>query len=606
MATQSVAHVSDRSTGARTLGELVLRGSTQHIGPALREKVDGEWTDITYAELGRIARDIGRGLIALGVEPGDRVSILANTRRDWTLVDMGVFCAGAMTAPIYATNSPEECQYVLEHSEAKVVLCEDAEQLAKVKQVRSACPALQHVVLFEGEGDGALSLEELRARGASVPGETVDERVAATSPDDPATLIYTSGTTGPPKGCLLTHDNFMSAVRTYQDRLDLVQEDVPVVFFMFLPLAHSLARIVELFVLDIGGTLVFWERAPERLLDDIRETQPTYFVSVPRVFEKIHTAAHAGVAAQSKTKQAIFGWAIATGKRVRAAERAGRPVGRGLALRHRLADRLVLSKVRDLFGGRVQVAVSGAAPIAPEVLAFFDACGVLVLEGWGMTETSAAGAINTVDELRFGTVGRPLPGTELRVAEDGELLMRGPTVFKGYFKDEPATHDALDSDGWLGTGDLAEIDDEGYVRIVGRKKDLIITSSGTNISPSNIENQLKQSRWISEAVVFGDRRPYLVALLALDPDERPKLAERLGVDPDPAAMARDPKVHAALQAEVDEANAHFARIEQVKKFAVLEHELSQQGGELTPTQKVKRPIVRREFDDLVAGLYEED
>jgi long-chain acyl-CoA synthetase len=597
------AHTTtERSTGAGTLGELVLRAGDRHAGPALTERSGGRTIEIGYAELARAARDVARGLIALGVEPGDRVCVLAHTRPEWTIVDMGAFCAGAIVAPIYATNAPEECAYVLGHAEAKAVVCEDAAQAAKVAQVRDACPALRHVIVMDGEAEGAITLDELKARGAAVPDETVDERVAAVAPDDLATIIYTSGTTGPPKGCMLTHENFLAATHAYQERLDMTREDVPIVYFMFLPLAHSLARIIEISVLDVGGTLAFWSRRPERLLDDIREARPTYFPSVPRVFEKIYTAAHAGVAEQSRVKQSVFRWAIGVGRRAQPALRAGERVPRPLAWQHRLADRLVLSKVRDLFGGRLELAASGAAPIGKEILEFFDACGVLVLEGWGMTETAAAGTINTTGELRFGTVGTPLPGTEVRIADDGELLMRGPTVFRGYFRNEEATAATL-LDGWLATGDLASVDDDGFVSIVGRKKELIITSSGKNISPANIENLLKECRWISQAVVVGDDRPYLVALITLDPEEAPKLAEQLGIEPEPATMAGDPLVRSEIQKAVDDVNARLARIEQIKRFAILDHDLTQAGGELTPTLKIRRNIVTREFADEIEALY---
>ncbi len=592
-------------TGARTLGEMLLRASAMYDGAAMRYKRDGRWAEITYADLARTARGIGRGLIALGIEAGDRVAVLSNTRPEWTLVDMGVFCAGAVVAPIYHTNSPEECAYVLRDSDARVVFCEDEEQLAKVLGVRDECPGLEHLVLIDGHSADAISLDDLQAGGAELPENAVEERVALVGPDDVATLIYTSGTTGPPKGCVLTHGNFLDATRAYEQRLDLRTQGVPIIFFMFLPLAHSLARITEVCVLDMGGTLAFWQRRPELLLDDIRESRPTYLPSVPRVFEKIYSAASSGIAEQPRPKRAIFNWSVSTGQRVRALERAGRHVPTGLAWRHRLADHLVLSKVRDLFGGDLRLAASGAAPISREVLEFFDACGVLVLEAWGMTETAAAGTINTIDELRFGTVGRPLPGVEVRLAADGELLMRGPSVFRGYFKNDEATRETLD-DGWLATGDLAAIDEDGFVSIVGRKKELIITSSGKNISPANIENELKTIRWVSQAVVFGDNRPYLVAVLTLDPDEAPKLAQHLGIEPDIAAMAHDERVRAELQAAVDEVSTHFARIEQVKRFAILERDLTQEAGELTPTLKLKRNVVYQELADVFAGLYDEE
>jgi long-chain acyl-CoA synthetase len=582
---------------------MVLLAGARGTAPALTEGTGERRAEISYAELAGSARDIARGLVALGVEPGDRVAILANTRPEWTVADMGAFCAGAVVVPIYHTNSPDECAYVLSHSDTRVVFCEDAAQVEKLRGIRGECPELRHVLLLDGQADGAMALDELRAIGAEVPEEAVEERVAAVSPLDLATLIYTSGTTGPPKGCELTHENFLAAAHAYQEVLDMYREDVPIVYFMFLPLAHSLARIIEVSVLDIGGTLAFWSRSPERLLEDIRETRPTYFPSVPRVFEKIYTAAHAGVAEQPRVKQVIFRWAIGTGRRMRSAERAGRRVRADLAWQQRMADRLVLSKVRGLFGGRLELAASGAAPIAKEVLEFFDACGVLVLEGWGMTETTAAGAINRTHRPRFGTVGEPLPGTELRIADDGELLMRGPTVFRGYFKDPEATEAAL-TDGWLATGDIARIED-GFVSIVGRKKELIITSSGKNISPANLENGLKKSRWISQAVVYGDNRPYLVALITLDPDEAPRLAQQLGIDPDPASMARDERVRAVIQEVVDQLNTHFARIEQIKRFAVLDRDLSQAGGELTPTLKIKRKVVNDEFAAEIDALYAE-
>jgi long-chain acyl-CoA synthetase len=592
-------------TGATTLGAMVLRATAQYEGPAIRWRADGQWEEISYAELAGKARAIAKGLIELGVNAGDRVSILSNTRPEWTLIDMGVFCAGGAVAPIYHTNSPEECGYVLGHSDARVVFCEDREQLAKVQAVREECPLLDHIVLIEGEAAGVLTLDGLCELGSDLSDHVVEERVAAVDPHDIATLIYTSGTTGPPKGCVLTHDNFMGATRGYEERLDLREEGVPIVFFMFLPLAHSLARITQICVLDMGGTLVFWQRRPERLLDDIRDSRPTYLPSVPRIFEKIYTAARGGIAEAPPHKRAIFNWAVRTGARWRSYERAGRKVPAPIAWQHRLADHLVLSKVRGLFGGDLRLAASGAAPIAKEILEFFDACGVLVLEGWGMTETAAAGSINTIEELRFGSVGRPLPGVEMRIAADGELLMRGPSVFRAYFKNEDATHETLDDDGWLATGDLGAIDADGYVSIIGRKKDLIITSSGKNISPSNLENALKQIRWVSEAVVFGDNRPYLVALLTLDSDEAPKLAEHLGIEADVAAMAHDPRVHDELAKEVDETNASFARIEQIKRFAILDQDLTQAGGELTPTLKLKRNVVYKEFADEFAALYEE-
>jgi long-chain acyl-CoA synthetase len=590
------------STGTQTLGEMILR-SAGRTGTALRYRDAGGWREVSYQQLVKSARDVARGLIALGVEPGERVSILSDTRAEWTLADAGSFCAATVVAPIYQTNSPQECEYVLSHSEARAVFCEDAAQVAKIQQIRDRCPALRHVIVLTGTAPGAMTLDDLIRGGAAVPAHQVDERVAAVDADSMASLVYTSGTTGPPKACILTHRNFTEATHALEERLDLTTTDRPLDFFMFLPLAHVFARMVQVFTLDLGGTLIYWQREPLRLLDDIREARPTYFPSVPRVWEKIYTAATTGVADAPRLKRAMFGWALGVGRQVRERERAGSAPGWPLAVQHRVADRLVLSKVRDLFGGRLELAVTAAAPIGRDVVEFFDACGILLLEAWGMTETCAAGTINTDREMKIGTIGKPVPTLQMRVAEDGELLARGPNIFGGYFKNEEATRETL-VDGWLATGDLGSIDADGFVTITGRKKDLIITSSGKNITAANIENSLKQTRWISEAVVFGDNRPYLVAMLTLDPDEAPKLAAQVGAPADLRVMATDARVRAEIQRTVDEVNRHFARIEQIKRFAILDRQLTQEAGELTPTLKVKRARVYDEFADVFSELYE--
>jgi long-chain acyl-CoA synthetase len=598
MATRE-APATGRPTRAASLGDLLLRAAERHGGDALRYKSDGRWVGITYPALGRAAREIARGLVALGIEPGDRVAILSDTRPEWTLADAGTLCAGAVVVPVYHTNSPDECRYVLEHSGARAIFCEDAEQVRKIARVRDGCPALEHLIVLTGEADGAMTLAALRTRGGPVPAEVVDHRVAGIEPGDLATLVYTSGTTGPPKGCMLTHENWTAAVDMYVDRLGLRGGS----FFLFLPLAHVMARITQMFTLDIGATLVFWQRDPASLLDDLREASPTHFAAVPRLFEKIHTAAAAGIAQQSAVKRAVFDWSLATGRRVRAREDAGVPIGRLLRARHALADRLVLRKIRALFGDRLEFAISAAAPIGPDVLAFFNAAGVRVLEAYGMTETTAAGTINTLGSWRVGSVGRPLPPGDLRLDDGGEILLAGPHIFRGYFKDPEATA-ATVKDGWLRTGDLGAIDGDGFVSIIGRTKELIITSSGKNVTPSNVENALRGSRWISQAVVSGDNRPYLVALLTLDPDELQALAERTGAPPDMAAMAADPRVRAVVQHDVDAVNERFARIEQVKRFTILPHDLSQAEGELTPTLKVKRKIVYERYANEIGGLYD--
>ena len=582
------------------LGEMVLRASASASGTALAFDQDGSRRELSYAELGQAVREVAGGLIALGLEPGDRVAVLSDTRAEWTIADCGALCAGTVVVPIYQTNSPEECRYVLQHSGTRLVFCENEEQLAKVEQVRSECPDLQHVVSLTDTRGRAESLTRLRERGAALDPAARDRLGGGAQPEDVATIIYTSGTTGPPKGCVLTHANVLATVRMYGDALELGRE--PFSLYLFLPLAHALARVAQFVTLDRGGTIAYWQRDSRRLVADLAQAQPTYFPSVPRVFEKIHAQA-LGAAEQSAVRGALFRWALAAGVQVRAAERRGRRPGPLLRARHALADRLVLSKVRNLFGGRLRLALTGAAPVSREVLEFFDACGVPVLEGYGLTETCAAATLNTPGAVRLGTVGPALSGVELDIADDGEILIRGANVFRGYHRDPEATGETL-AGGWLRSGDLGALDGDGYLSITGRKKELIITSSGKNISASNIETALRERPWISQAVVYGDNRPYLVALLTLDPDELPALAQRLGVSPDAAAMAGDDRVREALQAEVDEVNRHFARIEQVKRFAVLDRDLTLAAGELTPTLKVKRPVVYERYREHFDRLYE--
>jgi long-chain acyl-CoA synthetase len=501
--------------------------------------------------------------------------------------------------PVYHTNSPEECEYVLAHAGVKVLILEDAKQAAKIAKVRANLPELEQIVVMSGTAEGALSLAELRAKGASAEG-LADERVSAVSPHDPATIVYTSGTTGPPKGCVLTHANLLSMAGAYIDRLDLRNE--PYVFFQYLPLAHVLARMVAIVGIDTGGTLAFWGGDAKRIVEDIAEAAPTHVPTVPRLLEKIQTRV---LSQATGAKGQIFARALRTGERVAEARREGRSPSLADRVHHAIGDRLALSKVREVFGPRNPIVVTGAAPIGPEVIEFFAACGVTVLEGYGMTETCAAATLNTPSEWRVGSVGRPLPGTEVAAADDGEILMRGPHVFAGYHRNDEATAAVMHEGGWLASGDLGHVDADGYVHITGRKKDLVITSSGKNISPELIEGALRESPWISQAIVAGDRRSYLVALVTLDPDEAPRLAAGVGGPADPAAMAEDERVRAAVEKDISAANQRFAAIEQVKRFAILPRDLSQAEGELTPTLKVKRSVVYERYSTAIDRLYGE-
>lgn len=595
-----MADTAQRSSSAdlRSLGGLALAAADRHSGDAMRAPGRAA---ISYADFGRGIREIAGGLASLGVEQGDPVGILCGTIPEWTLADFGAFCAGAVVVPVYHTNSPEECEYVLSHSAAKVLLLEDATQAAKIASVRDKLPELEHVVVLTGAAEGAITLADLRARGAETGDRIARERTEAVSPEDTATIVYTSGTTGPPKGCVLSHANLLYTAGAYIERLEL--RGKPPIIFQYLPLAHVLARMVSFVALDVGGTLAFWGGDTKNLAADIAEAKPTHIPTVPRLLEKIMTRVISTAESAGGAKAAIFKRALSTGETVAKAKREGGSVNPIVKVQAALGHKLALSKVKNALGPNDPVLITGAAPIGAEVIEFFYACGVPVLEGYGMTETCAAATLNTLSEVQVGSVGRPLPGTEVALGEDGEVLMRGPHVFKGYHRNEEATAAIMDADGWLHSGDLGEIVD-GYVRITGRKKDLIITSSGKNVSPEMLESALRETRWISQAIAAGDRRSYLVALVTIDPDEAPKLAEELGVSSDPETMAADEKVRERIWQDIDAVNQRFARIEQIKRFAILPRDLSQEEGELTPTLKVKRSVVYKKYAGDVDSLYE--
>ncbi len=590
----------EANTGSKTIADIVLLAGRRHADrPALRHKSGGRWVDVSYRELAEVVKEIALGLADFGIERGDRVSILSNTRPEWTFANFGILAAGAASVSIYQTNSPEECRYVLGHSESRAVFVEDAEQLDKVRQVQSELPNLELIVVMEPSGDkgGAISLDDLRERGRRRDDSELEERATGVGPDDACLYIYTSGTTGPPKGCILTHGN-------YRAECDMV-ESLGVlgpgeVVYLFLPLAHAFAVVIQFVAIDLGATIAYWEKDPLKIVPNLSEVKPAFFPSVPRIFEKIYTQATAKIAEAGGFKEKVFRWSIGVGRRVRELERQGRRPDPLLKGKYALADKQVLSKVRGLFGDELRQAVTGAAPIAREILEFFLACGVPVLEGYGMTETSTVASVNTLEDYRLGSVGKPLPGVEVKIAEDGEILLRGPNIFQGYYKDEGATAETL-VDGWLHTGDLGYVDDEGFLFISGRKKDLLITAGGKNITPANLENGLKQSRWISQAVVVGDRRPYLAALVTLDPEEAPAFAKQHGVAVE--ELPGSEAMRAEVQRTVDAVNAEVGRVEQIKKFTILPHDLTQETGELTPTLKVKRAAVSEKYDRDIEALY---
>jgi long-chain acyl-CoA synthetase len=586
------------STGSRTIADMMALAAERYADrTAVTFKRGDQWAEVSYRELGGIVSEIARGLIDLGLQPGDRAAVLCATRPEWTYSSFGISSAGGVVVPIYPTNSPEECEWVASNSESRFVFCEDAEQVAKIVQVRDRLPRLEAIVVIDPSGDvaDAISLEDLRERGRGRDAAEVAERAGAVSPEDPYTFIYTSGTTGPPKGCVLAHGNYRNVVDMCESASVLHEGDV---VYLYLPLAHSFALLIELIAIDLGGTIAYWGGDPKQIVPELMQVKPHYLPSVPRIFEKIYT-----LVTSTNDPEKIKA-ATQLGLKVRRLQEAGQDVPAELQAAFEKADQELYVNVRNVFGGRLRQATSGAAPIAQEILEFFYACGVPVLEGYGMTETATASTVSTQEAYKFGTVGRPLPGAEVRIAEDGEILIRGAHIFRGYYKMEDKSFGAIE-DGWLHTGDLGELDEDGFLKITGRKKDIIITAGGKNLTPANIENDLKQSRWISQAVMHGDRRPYPVVLVTLDPEEIPNYAKEQGLPEDPASLAKEPKVHELVQGILDGVNAKYARVEQVKKFVILDHDLAQETGELTPTLKVKRNVVNEKYADLFERLYAE-
>jgi len=610
----TTASTAGSTTGSQTIADLIPRAAAGHgASAAIRYKRDGAWQDVSYEQLAEVVQEIGLGLIDLGIQPGERLCILANTRPEWSYVDMAATSAGAVVVPIYQTNSPEECLWVISDSEACVIVCENDEQLQKIAEIRDQIPGIRTIIVIDppdsdsiagGPSDavralGAISLQEVRERGHGRSAAELEARRAAVRPEDPFTFIYTSGTTGPPKGCVLTHGNYRAIIDMVGEAGEIQGDEV---IYLYLPLAHSFALLIQLAVFDLGGTLAYFGGDTKQIVPELQEVKPTYLPSVPRVFEKIYTLAHGAIEAQGAEEQARAEAAIKLGAKVRDMINRGEAVPEELQKPFDEADEQLFKNVRAIFGGSVRHATSGAAPIAREILEFFWACGVPVLEGYGMTETATAATTSTVENHRFGTVGRALPGVELKIADDGEILVKGANIFAGYHNNADASFGTVE-DGWLHTGDLGSIDEDGYLSITGRKKDIIITAGGKNLTPANLENDLKQCRWISQAVMHGDQRPYPVVLITLDEEEIPIYAAEHDLPEDLPSLARCEQVRSLIQQEIDRANAKYAQVEQVKKFMILDHDLSQATGELTPTLKVKRNIVNEKYADVFDALY---
>ena len=562
------------AAGIRTIARLWQNAVERRWpGPAYLVQEGEDWREVSWDEAAQAVEELANGLLAIGVKKGDAFSILGSTRLEWVLFDFALGLVGAVGAPIYMNSSPKDTAHVVQHSGAVGVLCEDESQRSKLEGLE-----LDHVLTFA-------DLDDLRARGRayaeSHPG-AVAEAAAAIREDDLFTYIYTSGTTGPPKACMITHGNYYEMADKIQQIDDFtVMDDT---MLLFLPLAHNFGRLMHLHSPHVGYTLAFCPD-PYAVAEALPAVRPTVFPSVPRVYEKVHTAVTAKFDEATGVKRRLIDWALRVGREVSRLRQAGEPVPRGLAVRHRIADKLVYSKVKERLGGRIRICVSGGAPLAKEIIEFFHALDILILEGYGLTECTTAATVNRPTSYRFGTFGPALPGVRLRIADDGEVLIETTTIFAGYYKDEAATREILPGDGWLRSGDVGNLDEDGFLTITDRKKDILVTAGGKNVAPQNLENALKTHSIISQALVVGDRRPYVAALITLVEDVSHEDAE------------------AEVQRAVDEVNRDHSRFEQVKRFTILPRDFTAEDGEVTPTLKLKRRVCQEHFAAEIEALY---
>ncbi|MBE0569753.1 MAG: long-chain fatty acid--CoA ligase [Deltaproteobacteria bacterium] len=580
-------------------------------GDAVRYMVseNGGYAPVTYRQVEERTREICLGLMAAGLSRGDRVAILSGTRMEWCLADVGGILGGFITVPIYPSNLPDQVEYILAHSRARAVFVEDEPQYNKVAWCSARLPDLVSIVMMTGDAAGkdkATTLDDLRRRGrefgAANPG-VIEKRAEEIRPEDDLTIIYTSGTTGPPKGVVTRHSNYAFIVSSCLEAVEIPRGSV---FLQFLPLAHSLGRLEHFLTWD-AMTVSAFARGLQTVAEDLASVRPEIMVSVPRLYEKFYARVLAKVEEDGGLKKAIFLWALGVGREVSRCKQRGEQVPGFLAWKNSIADRLVFHKIRERMGGRLRFFISGGAPLSREIAEFLHALGVLILEGYGLTETSTVTSVNRLERYKFGTVGKALPGTQIRIAPDGEILVGGRHVFREYYNDPSATREAIDPEGWLHTGDIGVLDEEGFLRITDRKKDIIVTSGGKNIAPQNVENLLKNDPFVSQAFVYGDRKKYLTALITLSSDEVLAWAARNGIqEKDLQALAKRPEVEMLLRERVEEINKGLASFEQVKRFVLLGTDFSQETGELTPTLKIRRKVVVGKYGGLLDALYEKD
>ena len=561
-----------------------------------RRAADGSWQDVTAEQFRDQVSALAKALIAAGISPGDRVALMSSTRYEWTLADYAIWAAGAVTVPVYETSSAEQVEWIIGDSGARAAIAETDKHEELINGVRARLPDLGQIWRIDG-------LDQLAAAGSGISDDELRKNRASRAANDLATIIYTSGTTGRPKGCELTHRNLLSAARNAHGALPEIFEVPGGSTLLFMPLAHVFARIIEIGCIESGPILGHWPDV-STVAEGLREFQPTFLLAVPRVFEKVYNTAQQQASA-SAAKSKIFAAAAATAIAFSQAETAG-AASAGLRVRHALFDHLVYGKLRAAIGGNVSYAVSGGAPLGERLGHFFRGAGITVLEGYGLTETSAAATVNKPRRNKIGTVGQPLPGTSVRIAEDGEILLRGSIVFTSYWKNPAATKEALDDEGWLHTGDIGSLDDEGFLRVTGRKKELIVTAGGKNVAPAVLEDRLRSHPLVSQCMVVGDNQPFVACLITLDPEALDFWKQQHGkpADATPADLIDDPDLIAEIQAAVDDANQAVSRAESIRKFRILPIDFNIENGYTTPSLKVRRSVVAKDFAADIEALYQ--
>ena len=590
-----------------SLAHLLVHSVTSYPKPDfMLVKKDGAYRPIAAAEFGERVKHLALGLRALGFGPGQKLCLLSENRPEWTMTDFAALTAGGLTVPIYTTLVSEQIRYIVDDSDASIVVVSNADQWKKIEPLKPRLGKVRHYITFAAEAPaGVLALDDVLAKGraaaAAEPG-LYDEIVGRVKPEDEATLIYTSGTTGVPKGVVLTHANLLSNVKVASDIIEFTDKDT---VLSFLPLSHVLERMVMFTYIYKGCTVAFAESV-DAVAQNLLEVRPHIMVSVPRVFEKIYTKVMDQVLGSPALRRRIFFWALRIGKEAGALTLAKRPLPGWLRFRKAAAAKLVFSKIVARTGGRVRFFVSGGAPLSKDIAEFFYAIGLVILEGYGLTETSPVLAVNTFEDLRLGTVGKPVPGVEILIAGDGEILARGPNVMKGYYKKEAETREIMEG-GWFHTGDIGHFDPDGFLVITDRKKDLLVTSGGKNVAPQPIENLLKTSPYIANAVVIGDRRRFVAALIVPDYDKIRAFAKAQGITAASIEdLCRDPQIVAFLKAEVDRATPLLASYERIKKIVVLPRDFDIEKGEITPSLKVRRANVTSEYQEAIEALYREE